>query len=162
MSLPAMSQVFSNGIAIPISLVRFCSSLPSTGKVPTFLGVALLRLMPDHAHDVGLMSGLVEGILHRLAIHGQRFVLGAPSLIPCIERQIQRPWLNPYQAVANHKFAGYDIASVLTPAAETFAGFLPQRVGPIGDGFVTAHPASGRARRDTQHHRQGMAPPLAA
>ena len=115
---------------MPISLVRFAPSLPATGSVPTFLGVAAFRLMPDHAHDVGLMLRLVEGILHRLAIHRQRLVLGAPGLIPRIERPIQRPRFDPYQAVSNHIFAGNDIASVLTPAAETLRGLAAPRHRP--------------------------------
>src|SRR6266581_1676626 len=93
---------------------------------PLFLGIALFRLVPNHTHNVGLMPVIVEGILHRLPIHRQRVVLGAPGLIPCIERQVQRPRFNPYHAVANHKFAGNDIASVLTPAAKPLAGFLPR------------------------------------
>jgi hypothetical protein len=36
--VPAMLQPSSKGITVPISLVRFCSSLPATGKVPTFWG----------------------------------------------------------------------------------------------------------------------------
>jgi len=118
--------------------------------------------MPGDAHDVGLAPRLVDGILHRLAIHRQRFVLPSPGPVPLIERPIQRPRLNPHQAVSNHIFAGHDIASVLAPAVKTFAGFLPQRIGPISNGLVPAHAAQGSARRDAQHHRQTMAPPLAA
>ena len=131
MSLPAMSQVSSKGTAMPISFVRLCSSPPATGRAPTFLGVAAFRPMPDHAHDVGLTPVRVEGVLHRLAIHGQRIVRGAPGPIPRIERPVQRPRFNPYRAIPNHKLAGNHIAAVLGPAAKTFAGFLPQGIGPI-------------------------------
>ena len=147
-------------------------------KYLLFLGVAAFRLMPDDAHDnvlstlapVGLKPLLVEGILHRLAIHGQRLVLGVPGLIPRIERLIQRPRFNPYQAVSNDIFAGDDnvlstlapIASVLTSAVKSFAGLLPQGIGPFGHGFVPAHAAQSSARRDAQHRRQAMAQPLFA
>ena len=51
--------------------------------------------MADHAHDVRLIAVIIQGILHRLAIQGERLVLDAPGLIPHIERPIQRPRFNP-------------------------------------------------------------------
>jgi NADP-dependent 3-hydroxy acid dehydrogenase YdfG len=58
--------------------------------------------MPDHAHDVGLMPSLVEGILHRLAVHRQRLVWAAPGLTPRIERLIQHAGFNAYHSAAVH------------------------------------------------------------
>ena len=118
--------------------------------------------MSYHAHDVGLLPGLVEGIFHGLAIHRQCIVLRSPGLIPGIERPVQRPRFNAYQASANDKFAGHDIVSVLTPTAEAFAGLLSQAIGSVGDGLVTARAAQRRACCDAQHQRQAMAPPLSA
>ena len=80
--------------------------------------------MSHHAHDVRLMPGLVDGIFHRLAGERQRMVLLSPRRVPGIERPIQRVRFNAYQAIANDKFTGHQIVSVLTPAAETFTGFL--------------------------------------
>ena len=59
--------------------------------------------MPHHAHDVRLMPGRIEGVLHGLAIERQRIVLRPPGPIPVIERPIQRPRFNTYQAIANSK-----------------------------------------------------------
>ena len=36
--LPSISMASSNGMAVLISLVRFCCSLPFAGMVPTFFG----------------------------------------------------------------------------------------------------------------------------
>ena len=41
---------------MPISLVRFCSSLPSTGRVPTFFGCSRCGLMPRTLISVGLLA----------------------------------------------------------------------------------------------------------
>ena len=88
----------------------FAHRCPLKAKYILFLGVAGFRLMPDDTHDMRLIPLLVEGILHRLAIHRQRFVLRAPDLIPSIERTVQHRRFNPHQAVSNHKFAGNDNA----------------------------------------------------
>ena len=118
--------------------------------------------MSYYAHDVRLMSRFVDGILHGLAVERHRFVLLPPRVVPGIERPIQRVGFNAHQAIANHKFAGHDIVSVLTPTAEAFAGLLSQAIGSVGDGLVTARAAQRRACCDAQHHRQAMAPPLSA
>lgn len=127
-----------------------------------FLGVAELRVMPDHAHDVCLMSCLVESILHRFAIERQRLVLLPPGLIPGIECAIQLVWFDANQAIANDGFAGDHVVSLFTPTAEPFACFLSQGFSPIRDGFIAAHAAQRRTGRDAQHHRQTMAAPLPA
>ena len=106
------------------------------------------------------MSCLIGGILHGFAIERPRLVLLPPRVVPDIERPIQRVGFNAHQAIANHKFAGHDIVSVLTPTAEAFAGLLSQAIGSVGDGLVTARAAQRRACCDAQHHRQAMAPPL--
>ena len=62
--------------------------------------------MSHHAHDMRLLSGLVERILHGLAIERQGFVLHAPRLIPGLERPIQRSRVNTDQTIADHKFTG--------------------------------------------------------
>ena len=160
MSLPAMLQPASTGIAMPISWVRLYSSRPATGKLPTFLGVTDGGFMADHAQDVGLIPGFVKGIFHGLAIDRQGLVLGPPGLIPGRKRLIQRARRNAHQAIANDKFTGDDIASVLPAAAEAPPGLLFQGAGPIRDGLIAAHAAQDGACRDAQHHRQAMATPL--
>jgi hypothetical protein len=67
---------------------------------------------------------LVGGVLHGLAINRRRIVLHSPGPIPRIERPIQHTRFNAYQAIANDKFAGGDIVSILVPAAKALARFL--------------------------------------
>ena len=116
--------------------------------------------MADHAHDVRLIAGRVNRVLHGFAIHRQRLVVLAPGLGPGIERPIQRVGLNAHQTIANDQFAGHDLAALLAPTAEAGAGLLAQPFGPIVGGFVAAHPAEHGARRDAQHHRQAVASSL--
>ncbi len=51
---------------------------------------------------------------------------------------------------------------LLAPAAEAFAGLLPQAFGPVVGGLVAAHAAQDGSRRDAQYHGQSVAPPLSA
>src|SRR5680860_1184990 len=127
-----------------------------------FLGVTDFGFMPNHAHDVCLMSRFVDGIFHGLTINRQRIVLLPPCLIPGIECPIQHVWFNTNQAVANDEFTGDDIASLLTPATEPLAGFLSQSIGPIRDGFIATHAAQRSACGDAQYNRQTMAYPMSA
>jgi hypothetical protein len=57
-------------MAMAIPFVRLILSLPTTGWLAIFLGVATGRIVSGHAQDVGLMAFLVDGILHRLAVDG--------------------------------------------------------------------------------------------
>ena len=75
------------------------------------------------------MPRLIDRILHRLAIEDQGIVVLVPGTIPGLPRQIQCRGLNPYQAIANNKFAGKEIAPVFAPAAEAFAPLLAQSAG---------------------------------
>ena len=118
--------------------------------------------MPDHAHDVRAMSGLVEGMLHGLAIHRQGLVVHPPRGVPGLERPIQRLWVNADQAIADDKFTRDDTVAVLTPTAEAYPGLLSQTIRPIRDRLISAHAAECCARGKAQHHRQAMAAPLRA
>src|SRR5438445_13072037 len=94
-----MSQVSNSGIAMPISLVRFSSSLFSTGKVPTFLGVATFRIMSNRAHDVCLIPVLIQSVLHCLSVQCVCLIVLHPGLISQLERQIQRSSFHAYITV---------------------------------------------------------------
>ena len=108
--------------------------------------------MSHHAHDVRLLAGRVEGILHRLAIERQGLVVHPPGLIPGLERPIQGPGVNADETIADDKLTRDDAVSVLTPTPEAHPGLLPQAIGPIGDRLVPAHAAERGTRREAQHH----------
>jgi len=40
--------------------------------------------MAHHAHDVGLISLIIEGIAHGLAVDGQAFVCSAVGVVPLL------------------------------------------------------------------------------
>jgi hypothetical protein len=127
-----------------------------------FLSVTNLRVMSHYAHDMGLMSMVVEGVFHGLAIDCQGILMCSPDPIPVIERPIRHVRFSAYQAIAHDRQARNHIMPVLTSTAEAFAGFLSQAVGSNGYGFVAAHTTQDSARRQTQHHRQTVAPSLLA
>ena len=45
--------------------------------------------MTDHAHDRGLISLIIEGVAHGLAVDGQAFVLPTKSLVPTLQRPVE-------------------------------------------------------------------------
>jgi len=118
--------------------------------------------MPDYAQDVPLMSGLVEGILHGLALHRQGLVVHPPGGVPGLERSIQRLRVHADQAIADDTFTRNDTVSLRTPTAETPPGLRSQAIGPGRDRLVPTHAAERGARGKAQHHRQAMATPVRA
>ena len=40
--------------------------------------------MPDYAHDVSLISLIVDGVAHGFAVNGQRFVVLSIGLVPAL------------------------------------------------------------------------------
>ena len=69
--------------------------------------------MADDTHDVCLLTCLVKGIFHRLAIHGQRGILCTPRSVPGGQCPVERARFNSYQTIANDEFAGHEIDAVL-------------------------------------------------
>jgi hypothetical protein len=132
------------------------------GKVPTFLGVAVLGLVTDHAHDVGLLAVLIQGIAHRLAIDGQTFIFPRVAFVPASEGTVQARWLDADQHIADDVFTGHLIAALSPTAAESPPGLGAQALGPIGDGLVAAHATQHGTGCDAQHRRQAMALALGA
>src|ERR1700674_3330512 len=163
MSLSVSSMAASSGMAILISLVRLSSSLlPSTGKLPTFLRVAGLGLMADDAHDVGLFALFIDRVTHGLAVDSQRTVFLAMGFIPALQGVIEFARIDADQEVADDGLAGHQIATLFATTAETLPGPGAQTIGPVGNGFVTAHPTQDRGGGNSEHGGQPVAPSLAA
>ena len=101
--------------------------------------------MSDCAHDVSLMTLIVDGVAHGFSVNGQRFVLLTVSLVPALERTIKTDGINAHQYIPDDGHTRYTVASVLVSAAKTFAGILSEAFGPIRDSQVTAHTAQGCA-----------------
>ncbi len=56
------------------------------------MGVAELGLVSEHAHDVGALAVLVEGVAHGYAVDGEAAVAQGVGLVPALqgEGEVQR------------------------------------------------------------------------
>jgi hypothetical protein len=98
--------------------------------------------MPDDAHNVRLLSLLVNRVTHGFTVNGETLVLFPKHCIPFLERGIEFNRVNPDQNVADDRFTGYAIAAPFLPATtKAFSGFRAQIIRLAGHGFVTAHTA---------------------
>jgi hypothetical protein len=146
-----------------ISLVCLSSPLGSaTGRAATFLGVAGLGLMADHAHDMGLMAVDVQRIAHGFAVDGQSGVWLAIGLIPVLYRAVQMNGIDTNHDITDDRFARHQVAPANPPATKPLSGFGTEALRPVGDRVVTAHATQDRATSDGQHGGQSMASSLGA
>ena len=97
--------------------------------------------MPDYAHDVSLISLIVDGVAHGFAVNGQRFVVLSIGLVPALQCTVEMHGVHADQYITDGRQARYDVTLVLVSAAETLSGFLSKAFGPIRDGQVAVHPA---------------------
>jgi hypothetical protein len=76
------------------------------------LGVAVLGLMTHHAHDVGLMTLLIDGVAHGFAIQGERVVILPGGFIPALNGAVQVLGLDAGKDITDDEEAGDEIAIV--------------------------------------------------
>ena len=77
---PAMLNASSIGATVSISFVRFRSSLPFTGSVPTFFGrSSVCCRVPPHSSRAPAALTVHNYAAHRLAVHRDTFVRIAVS-----------------------------------------------------------------------------------
>src|SRR5437016_8752764 len=152
----------SSGMAVLISLVRWLLPFPCPllARCPLFLGVASFALMTDDAHHMSLLTLLIQGVAHGLAVDGQTLISRAIDFVPALQGLVQLRGRDADQHMAQAVLSGHDITTLFAPPAKALSRFLPQALRPIRDGLVTAHPAQHGPRGDPQHHGQTMAPPL--
>ena len=101
--------------------------------------------MAHYAHDMGLISLIVDGVTHGFSVNGQRLVVLSIGLIPALQGMVEMHGVHADQDITDDRQARYDVAFVLVSAAEALAGPLSKAFGPIGDGQVTVHPTQGCA-----------------
>ena len=97
--------------------------------------------MPDGAHDVRLVSVVIEGIAHGLAIDREALVLLAEGPIPLLQGTVEQGWIDTDQYITNDRLAGNQITSLFATTAKALARLNTQILSPSGDGLVAAHPA---------------------
>ena len=62
--------------------------------------------MPHGTHDVSLLSLLVDGVAHGLAIDGQTLVLLTEGRIPLLQGEVEFDRIDPHQHIPDDGLAG--------------------------------------------------------
>ena len=86
--------------------------------------------MADGAQDVGLDGAVFvdgDGVAQRLAVDGQRFVVGAMGGVPSLQGAVELGGVDAYEHVADDGLRGHVVVAVSVSAAEALAGALEER-----------------------------------
>ena len=86
--------------------------------------------MTDGAHDVGLMTLLIEGIAHGLAVDGETFILCAIHFVPAPKSAVQMCRIDTDQHIAQDKLAWHVVVALFPTATEALPRLGAQAVGP--------------------------------
>ena len=103
------------------------------------MGVAGLALMTDHAHDVRLMTVIVNGIAHRFPINGQALIMLTIGLVPSLDCLVELHRVHSNQNITDDGQAWHNESFVFVATVETLPGLLAQAFGPIRDGEIASH-----------------------
>lgn len=96
--------------------------------------------MPDNAHDVGLLSLLINRVTQGFTVNGETLVLFSKYGIPLLQRPIDFNRVNPDEQITDDKFTGDAVAAAFLPTTtKALSGFRTQIIGPTGYGLVAAH-----------------------
>ena len=96
--------------------------------------------MADSAHNVDLMTLLVDGISHRLAINGQSLVVfTAIGLVPALQGLVKFLGINTDKHIADDTITGDNVATIFATAIKTLPCFWAEALGPIRDSLVSPH-----------------------
>jgi len=93
----------------------------------------------DHTHDVRLISFVIDGIAHGLAVYGQTLIFLSIGLVPFLKSAVQMHRVNSNKDIADDVETGHEIAVFFACASETLPCLLAEALGPVGDGGVTPH-----------------------
>ena len=118
--------------------------------------------MADDAHDMSLMTLIIDGVAHGLAVYGETLVLPSINLVPALQGAVQMLGIDADKNIPEDGLAGYDVTAVFATATETLPGLLAKTFRPIGDGFISAHPTQDGPGGNSQNRGQWMPPSLGA
>src|SRR5438552_2238540 len=91
--------------------------------------------MTDDAHHMSLLTLLIQGVAHRLAVDGQTLISRAIDFVPALQGLVQMRGGDADQHIAQDVLAGHDITTLFATAAKALSRFLPQALRPIRDGL---------------------------
>jgi len=116
--------------------------------------------MADNAHDVGLMTLIVDGVAHGFAIDGHALVAAGVDVVPSLQSAVELCRLDADQYIADDRQARHAVMAVSPAASEAPARFLSEALGPIGDGLVSSHAAQGCRGSNGQDRIEAMSAAL--
>lgn len=96
--------------------------------------------MTYHAHDVGLITVVINGIAHCFAINGQAFILLTIDLVPALKGLVQMQGIHANKQIADNIQARDAITTIAVTAAKSLPCLLAEAFSPIEDGLIAPHP----------------------
>jgi len=87
--------------------------------------------MADDAHDMSLMTLIIDGVAHGLAVYGETLVLPSINFVPASQGAVQMGGFDSDKNIADDGLAGDDVAAPFATAIETLPCLLAEAVGPI-------------------------------
>src|SRR5271169_5325721 len=118
--------------------------------------------MADDAHDVGLISLIIESVAHRFTVNGQTFVLLGIGIVPALQGLVESLGIDADQEISDDIFTGDHITAVFSTAAETLPGLGAKALSPIGDGLIAPHATQNGSSGNTQNGGQRVPSSLGA
>ena len=88
------------------------------------MGVTLLALVTDGAHDVGLTVSFIDRVAHGFTIDGETFIDSAVVSIPVLKGLVEFPGVHPDQHIAQAAFAGHPILALAVATTKSGARLL--------------------------------------
>src|SRR5256886_6381705 len=74
--------------------------------------------MTDDAHHMSLLTLLIQGVAHRLAVDGQTLISRAIDFVPALQGLVQMRGGDADQHIAQDVLAGHDITTLFATAAK--------------------------------------------
>src|SRR5438309_1127895 len=95
--------------------------------------------MTDDAHHMSLLTLLIQGVAHRLAVDGQTLISRAIDFVPALQGLVQMRGGDADQHIAQDVLAGHDITTLFATAAKALSGLRSEALRPIGNGRSEEH-----------------------
>lgn len=118
--------------------------------------------MTDDAHDMGLMTFIIDGVAHGLAVYGEAFVVLPIGSVPALKCAVEMHGIDADEDIPDDVLARDNAAAVFAAAAEALPGLLAKAFGPIRDGLVSAHPAQACPGGNGENRTEAMPSTLGA
>jgi hypothetical protein len=114
--------------------------------------------MTNDAHNMSLITFIIDGVAHGLSVYGKTFVLFCVYFVPALQGAIQVRGIDADKNIPDDRQAGDNVTAAFATATETLSRFLAKAVGPIRDSLISAHATQDSSGCDAQNRGQSMSP----